>query len=441
MPATLKQLDPTRVELEIAIPPEDLEAARGVAFRELAKNAKVPGFRPGHIPRAVFEKHYGRAAIEERALDDVVPRAYSKALEEHDLYPLANPDLEFLPAEGEDGQLKLKAVVTVRPEIALGDYKGIELTEESQTAADEDVERSMETIRRDAATLMPVSRAVQLGDVATLDYEGKVDGEPFEGGKAEQAPTEIEEGRFVPGFIEGIIGMQAGETKDNPVTFPADYPNADLAGKDAVFTVTVHETKERELPELNDDLAARITGRPMTLLELKIDLRRRLDSIAAQKARRAMTVELIEKLLAAHDFPLPAVLIEREIDALVEDARNYVARAGREWSDYLTESGKTEDEIRDGFREEAERRVKTSLLLSAIAKAEGIEATEADVDHELDALAEQYRQPKEKIMELLRPNLGSLIAGIVRTKTIDALIDAAKIVPAAEAPATAEAPA
>ena len=435
MSATLKQLDPTRVELEIAIPSEDLEAARTQAFRELVKRAKIPGFRPGKVPRGIFEQHYGRGLIEERALDDIVPRAYSKAIEELDLYPVANPDLELLPAEQEGGPVRVKAVVAVRPDITLSEYKGIEIPQERDSATDEEVESSLDTLRREAAVLVPVSRGIQIGDIATLDYEGKVGGEAFEGGKAEQSETEIEEGRFIPGFIESIVGMKSGETKDFDVTFPADFPKAELAGKAATFTVTVREVKERELPPLDDALAERIAGRAMTLLELKIDLRRRLDSVAAAKARRTMSASVVDKALAMHDFPLPSILVDHEIDALLEDTRSWVERTypgegDDKWPSYLSDIGKTEADIRGGFQADAERRVKTSLLLGAIARAEGVEATREDIEHELEHLAAQYRQPKERMLELLAPNLGSLAAGIVRTKTIDLLLENAKIVPA-----------
>ena len=436
MSATLKQLDPTRVELEIAISSEDLEAARTHAFRELVKRAKIPGFRPGKVPRGIFEQHYGRGLIEERALDDIVPRVYSQAIEELDLYPVANPDLELLPAEQEGGPVRVKAVVAVRPDITLSEYKGIEIQQERDTATDEEVDASLDTLRREAAVLVPVDRGIKIGDVATLDYEGKIDGEPFEGGKAEQSPTEIEEGRFIPGFIESIVGMKSGETKDFDVNFPADFPKTELAGKTATFTVSVHEVKERELPPLDDALAERIAGRAMTLLELKVDLRRRLDSVAAAKARRTMATHVVDRALAMHDFPLPSILVEREIDALLEDTRSWVERTypggegDEKWPSYLSDIGKSEADIRGGFQDDAERRVKTSLLLGAIARAEGVEASREDIEHELEHLAAQYRQPKERMLELLAPNLGSLAAGIVRTKTIDLLLDSAKIVPA-----------
>ncbi len=445
MTATLKQLDPTRVELEIPISTEDLEAARDEAYRHLVKRAKVPGFRPGKVPRGIFEQHYGRGVIEEHALDELVPRAYSKAIEELELYPVANPDLELLPPEAEGGNVRVKATVTVRPEITLGDYKGIEVPAEPDTATDEEVDASLDTLRRDAAILVPVDRGIEIGDIATLDYEGKIKGEPFEGGKAEQSPTEIENDRFIPGFVEAIIGMKTGDTKTFDVKFPDDFPKAELAGADAQFTVTVHEVKERELPPLGDPFAERVAGRPMTLLELKVDIRRRLDSMAAGRARRTMSAKVLEKVLEKHDFPLPEVLVEREIDALLEDTRSWVARTyggeqidaadpqaeiDRRWSAYLKDIGKTDTELREGFRVEGERRVKTSLFLAAVARAEGVEATREDIERELEALGAQYHQPKERMLELLRPNLPSLAAGIVRTKTIDLLLDAAKVVAA-----------
>ena len=446
MSATLKQLDATRVELEIPIPPEELEVARTRAFHQLVKRAKIPGFRPGKVPRGIFEQHYGRGMIEERAIEEIVPQVYEKAIEELDLYPLANPDVELLPSEKEGEPLRVKATVTVRPEIALGDYKGIEVAQERDKATDEEVETSLESLRREAAVLVPVERGIQAGDVATLDYEGKIDGEPFEGGKAEKQPTEIDAERFIPGFIDAILGMKAGETKEFDVTFPDDFPKAELAGKKATFTVTVHEVKERELPPLDDALAERIAGKPMTLLELKVDLRRRLDAVAAAKARRTMSEHLVNKLLETHDFPLPAVLVDHEIDALLEDYRSWALTTGsasdnpavhtdpeersRRWAEVLAEMGKTEEEVRAGFRADAERRVKTSLLLGAIARAEGIEATREDIDRELEHVAAQYRQPKERMLQLLASNMGSVVAGIVRNKTIDRLLNQANPVPA-----------
>jgi trigger factor len=435
VPSTRKSLDPTQVELEISISPEDYAAAQDAAFRKLVRNAKIPGFRPGKVPRKLFESAPGnKEIIQARAEDDLLNRAYYAAVEEHKIQPLAQPAIERIdpPAEGEPPSFK--AVVSVLPEIEPKDYTGVEIPDVSEEATGEDVDRALEQLRRDAATLVPVDRPAQLGDTVVIDYEGRIDGVPFEGGAATSHETELLEDRFIPGFASGIAGMTAGQTKDVDAKFPDPYSNDALAGKDAVFTITVHEVKEPELPELDDELAKRVS-RAETLDGLRTEIKRRLDETVKRNARRRMSGELLEKIVAANDFPLPEVLVEREIGTLLDESRRYVAQARMSWDDYLEQSGKTEAELREGFRPDAERRVKTTLLVEAIAKKEGVQATEADVEQELGALAAQYGQPREKIVEALQQNVTALIDGIVRTKTIDRLIEQAKRVPATEPPA------
>jgi trigger factor len=434
VPSTLKPLDPTQVELEISITPEEYTAAQDAAFRKLVRNAKIPGFRPGKVPRKIFESQYGTASILERALDDLLNQKYPAAIEEHGIEPLDRPSIELVPTE-EGHPPRFKAVVSVRPEFEPKDYTGVEITEVPETATDEQVEQTLEQMRQQAATLVPVDRPARLGDTVVIDYEGKIDGVPFEGGAAQGQETELAEERFIPGFVAGIVGMTAGETKDVKAKFPDPYSNADLAGKDAVFTITLHDVKEPELPELDDELAKRVS-RSESLEDLRTEIKRRLDETTKRNARRQMSSELLDKVVAAHDFALPAVLVERELDSLLNESRQYVARGGLTWDDYLAHSGKTEAELRDQFREEAERRVKTTLLVEAIARKEGIQATEADVESELAALSQQYGQPRERIVQLLQNNVGTLIDGIVRTKTLDRLIDQAKRVP--PAPGAAE---
>jgi trigger factor len=425
----LKQLDPTQVELEIPISSEEFGKAQDAAFRKLVRSAKIPGFRPGKVPRKIFENTYGTSAIVDEALERLVPEKYAEAVKEHGLEPLARPEMDLLPEE--DGQpLRFKAVVTVRPPIEPAPYDGIEIEEASETATDEDLDRALETMRKDAAVLVPVDRPVQLGDIATIDYLGKIDGVPFDNGAATGQQVEVSEERFIPGFAAGIVGMTAGETKDIEAKFPASYSaSPDLAGKDAVFTITVHEIKEAELPALDDEFAKRVSQH-QTLDELKVELRSRLDGVASQKARRQISSQLIDKLVAANDFPLPKVLVDGEIDGLIEESKQYVGRSGIPWEAYLQNIEKTDETIREDFREEAERRVKTTLLVEEIAKREKIEATPEDIESELAALSRQYGEPRERIVQLLGRNVGGLIDGIVRTKTIDRLIERAKRVPA-----------
>ena len=236
--ATVKRLDPTQVELEIAIEAAELDAARERAFKQLVKNVRIPGFRPGKAPRRIFEAQYGTAGIEERAIDAVVPGAYSKAIEDNNLEPVDRPQMELLPEE-EGLPLRVRATVSVRPEIELGTYKGLELAGESTAVGDDDVENTVQQLRKDAATLVPVERPIEIGDRPTVDYLGKIDGVPFEGGSAQGQSIEIVESNFIPGFAAGIVGMTAGQTKDVEAKFPDDYQNAELAGKTAVFTITI----------------------------------------------------------------------------------------------------------------------------------------------------------------------------------------------------------
>lgn len=395
------------------------------AFRRLVKKAKLPGFRPGKVPRKVFEQAYGSETITNEAMEDVVPTVYAKAVREHDLEPVDRPKMELLPED--DGQpRRIKAVVQVRPEIALSEYKGLEIQAEPVVVTDDDVDRALMTLARDRATLVPADRQARLGDVVTMDYEGKIDGVAFEGGTAKGQQTELSDERFIPGFATGIAGMKAGQTKDVEATFPQDYQQADLAGKTAVFTITLHEIKELELPPIDDELAKAVSQH-QSLDELKEDIRKRLQAAAEARVKRQTGNDLVERLVAAHDFPLPEVLVEREIEGMMTDGAGMAARMGMSFEDYLKAVGKSEDDLRKEYRADAERRVKGTLILEAIAKAENITATPADIQSELQELAKQYGQPVDRIRQALGNNLLSLMDGIVRNKTVEFLVEHAKI--------------
>jgi len=414
------------VELEIPITPEEMAAAEERAFRRLVKNVKLPGFRAGKVPRKVFEQTYGADSIASQAMEDVVPEVYAKAVREHDLDPVDRPKMELLPTE-EGKPRRLKATVDVRPPIELGDYKGIEVEREPIEITDEDVHRSIEALAKERATLTPVERAAELGDVITMDFEGKIDGVAFDGGTAKGQMTELDENRFIPGFASGIAGMKAGETKDVEATFPADYHEASLAGKTAVFTVSVHDVKTLELPTIDDAFAKSISENE-TLEALREDVRKRLHAIAEARGRRAVGNAVMEKLMASREFPLPDVLVEREIDSMINDTASQAARNGVSFDAYLAEAGKSVDDLRKEYHESALARVKGTMLIEAIAKAENINATPADISEELAALARQYGQPVDRIRKALGNNVLSLMDGILRNKTLEFLIDNAKVV-------------
>ncbi|MBV8118190.1 MAG: trigger factor, partial [Candidatus Eremiobacteraeota bacterium] len=314
----------------------------------------------------------------------------------------------------------------VRPEIDLQKYRGLAVTRAPVTVTDSDVERSLQALAKERATLVPVERPAQLGDVVTLDYEGNIDGVPFEGGKATGEVTELAEGRFIPGFVDGIVGMRAGETKEIAARFPDAYAEPSLAGRDAHFVVTLHDVKMFDLPQLDDAFAAGVSEH-QSIDQLRADVRRRLEAISASRERRAIANALLDALLREHDFALPDTMIDAEVEHLMNDAASAAARSGATFEQYLAQIGKSEDELRAQYRIEAETRVKTTLLVEQIAKTENIVATPADVADELAALARQYGQPVEKVRKALGNSVLSLMDGIVRNKTLDFLVDHAEV--------------
>jgi len=398
------------------------------------KKARLPGFRPGKIPRKVFEQAYGSDAITNQAMEEVLPDAYAQAVREHDLDPVDRPRMEVVE-EIEGRPTRLKATVEVRPQIELAQYKGIAVGRPAATVSDDDVERSLQALAKDRATLVPVERPAQLGDVVTIDYAGSIDGEAFDGGSAENQVTELSNDRFIPGFVDGIAGMMPGDTKDVEARFPDDYSEQSLAGKTATFHVKLHDVKQLELPALDDDFAKSVSKNE-TLQELRDDVRRRLEAIGESRSRRIVGNAIVEKLLASHDFPLPPSLVDAEVDHLISDVAGNAARSGKTLEESLAESGKTEDQLRAELRTEAESRVKTTLLIEQIAKIEHIAATPADVTQELEALSRQYGQPVARIRKALGNSLLSLMDGIVRNKTLDFLIDNAEATEETPSPAS-----
>jgi trigger factor len=423
--ASIIKREPTRVELEIPIAPDELAAAEDRAFRSLVRHAKLPGFRKGHVPRKLFEQTYGTEAITERAMEEVIPRLYAQAVRDLSLEPVTRPRMELLPSDGE-APARIRAMVEVRPEIVLGSYDGIEVEIEESPVTDDQVERVLESLARDRATLVPVDREARLGDVLMLDYEGTIDGRAFEGGAAKDQTVELRDDRFIPGFAEGIVGMRAGEHRTIEARFPDDYGEQELAGKTARFEVTLHEVKEPELPALDDAFARSVSDRE-TLDELRAEIRRRLESVAQAQRRRRIADRVMERLLEQHDFPLPPSLVEGEIEQLREEFEERLARSGRTLEEHLSSTGRSREEFDAELRARAERRVKGTLLIEAIAKAEGIVATPADLQAELQVLAERYGQPVERIRATLGRNVGALMDGIVREKTLEFLVERARV--------------
>jgi len=434
---TLRKLAPTQVQLDIEVPAGDLDKARERAFKRLSNSLRIPGFRPGHIPKRIIEQHVGAEHIDHEAIEDVVPDVYAKALEEHDLDPVDRPkiDLERI----EDGRaLKITATVAVRPEITLGSYTGLEVSSPPTGVSDREVDESIDSLRRRIATLEPAGdRGIQAGDVVTLDYVGRIDGEAFEGGSATDHTTEITPERFVPGFAEQLYGAKPGEQRTVTVTFPATYRPETLAGKTAVFDVSVRDVKMAVLPALDDEFAKSVSDLE-TLDALRNEVRRRLERMAQARARDAVEGELLRALAASHEFPLPDVLVERETDNLLAEIRESVERSGLTWDHYLQGRKQSEDDVKAQIGPDAQRRVKAGLIVEEIAKAEHIRVSEQDVEREVERLARAQGSTGRATLEALRTsdNMNRFLSAIRRNKTLAFLVEKAKVVeaPAAEPP-------
>jgi len=426
--ASVRKLAPTEVELDIEVSANDFAQAQERAFRKLATRYRMPGFRPGRVPRRIFEQHVGKESIEHQAIEDLVPEAYAKALKEHQLEPVDRPHFD-LDRSAEDKSLRIKAKVAVRPDIALGNYRGLAVTRPPATVNETEVDHSIQALRKRAATLEPVEdRGIERDDIVTMDYVGRIDGEPFEGGSAQNHTTEVSDERLLPGFAEQLAGARPAEQRNVTVTFPPTYRVAELAGKTAIFDVTIHEIKRALLPELDDAFAVQVSDHK-TLADLRADVRRRLEAVAAARSREAMQKQILDALVAESEFPLPDVMVKREIESLITDAKTHVQRLGRSWEEYLTAKGVDESGLQAEYKEEAERRVKTALLLEEIAKRETIEVTTAELERELDSLAASYGQSREAMIELLRKStgFGPIIDTVRKGKTLDFLLEQATV--------------
>lgn len=407
----LTRLAPTQVELEIPLAPDEFEAAQQRAFGRLVRKVKLPGFRPGKVPRHLFEQTYGKDVIESEAYDDLAPLAYERALREHELDPLSSPEIHVMPREeGKPARLKVK--VEVRPQFELPKYKGVEVDVPLEPVSDEQVEQSLATLARERATLVPADRPARLGDVVTIDYEGRIDGAPMEGASAKGQEMELSEDRYIPGFAAGIAGMRAGETKHFDLTFPSEYPHREFAGKVATFSVTVHEVKEVELPKLDDEFA-RNASDCQSLDNLREEIRTRFEALATARRRRTMANAVTEQLLARTEIPVPEGLVEREVESMLSEA----ARG---------EGPEPDQALRERFHNEAVSRVKGTFLIEAIARAEGIEATAEELRDEIESLARRYGVPADRMRKALKGRIESMKMSIVRGKTLDLLVDSAK---------------
>ncbi|MEK4028627.1 MULTISPECIES: trigger factor [Bacillaceae] len=411
--------------LTVEVDAETVNNGLDAAFKKVVKNINVPGFRKGKMPRALFEKRFGVESLYQDALDIILPEAYGKAVEEAGIDPVDRPEIDIEQME-KGKELIFKATVTVKPEVKLGEYKGLEAEQLSTEVTDEDVQEELTALqKRHAELVVKEDGKVEDGDTVVLDFEGSVNGEVFEGGTAENYSLVIGSGTFIPGFEEQLIGVASGEEKEVEVTFPEEYHAEELAGKPAVFKVKIHEIKAQELPELNDEFAKETDEDVETLDELKAKIRTRLEEQKKTAAEQTLRDTLVEKAAANAEIDVPEVMVENEIDRMLQEFTQNLSMQGMNLDLYYQFSGQSEADLRGQMKENAETRVRTSLTLEAIADAENLEATEEDTEKELSKMAEQFNLSVEDIKKALG-NLDGMQADLKIRKAIEFLVENSK---------------
>lgn len=392
--------------LTFSIPQVEVQKGLTQAFNKVKGNLNVPGFRKGKVSRQVFNKMYGEAALYEDALNAVLPAAYEAAVKEAGIDPVSQPQIDVESMEaGEDWVIK--AEVTVKPEVKLGQYKDLEVSKQDREVTDADVDARLEREQQSQAELViKEDAAAENGDTVVIDFEGFVDGVAFEGGKGENYSLELGSGSFIPGFEDQLVGQKADSNVDVTVTFPEDYQAEDLAGKEAVFKVVVHEVKGKELPELDDDFAKDVDDTVETLDELKAKYRKELEETKEKSAEDAKDEEAIKKAVAnAEIVELPHVMVHDEVHRSMDEFLNNMQRQGISPEMYYQLTGSTEEDLHTQFEGEAGERVKTNLVIEAIAAAENIDASEEEIANEIQELSESYNMPVEQIKRVLTEDM------------------------------------
>ncbi len=422
--ASFEKLEGNKVKLGMTISAEDFDKAVDKAYLKLRKTITVPGFRKGHAPKGVIEKAYGWYVFVDDAFDEAYPAVYEAAVKEHDVKPVDRPDITILSAEkGED--VAFEAVVTVMPEVSLGQYKGIEVEKQEYNVTDEMVNAEIERERENVARMIDVERPVENGDEVELDYSGTVNGVKFEGGTAEHQTLVIGSGMFIPGFEEQMIGMNVGEEKDLNVKFPDEYHSDELKGKDAVFHVKVHAVRVKELPEADDEFAKDVSEFN-TIAELRDHKKEELEKKAMNEAKAKKENDVIEKAVANATVDIPDVMIDRQADRMLNDIRYRLSMQGISLEDYCKYTGTKTEVMKAEMKNEAERRVKTQLVLDAIMKAEGIKAENDEVDKKIDEYCAQFDDKAEEFKAKLNEDDKAYFEDqVLLDKTINMLVDSA----------------
>lgn len=419
--ATVEKLENSKVKFSVEVGKEAFSEALQQAYIKTKAKYNVPGFRKGKVPRKVIENMYGEGVFFEDAFELVYADAYDKMVEELGLEPVGRPDISIDRIGLEDGAA-FTAEVDVKPEVSLGAYKGIEVVSRAYTVEDAQLDQIIDQEREKVARYVEMERPVELGDRVLLDYSGSVDDVKFEGGTAEDQTLDIGSGRFIPGFEDQLIGLNKGEEKDISVTFPEEYHAEELKGKAAVFHVTIKGIQKKELPELDDEFAKDISEFD-TLAELRADKRAALEKRNAERAKAEMEDEAIRKATENASFDVPDSMIQRQMDYMLQDLAYRLSMSGLKLEDYCQYMGTDSRTLREGYRAEAEQRVRTQLVLAAISKAESVAATDEELDKEIADYAQNAGAQTEEFKATLKDDdLDYFRDRIEVRKTIDLIM-------------------
>lgn len=425
MKVTVENGENQQVTLTIEVEAAEVNKAVEQACKRLANRVSIPGFRKGKAPRMIVERHVGKDAVLQEAFDIVAPKALSKAFDEQKIDPVTRPsvDIETLE-EGKD--LVFKATVTPRPEVKLGDYKGLNVPKNEVNITDEDVEKQLKTFQDRQGKLVdaPEGAEVKDGDFTTLDFKGFVDGEAFDGGEGKDYPLQIGSNSFIPGFEDQLVGAKIGEERNVNVKFPEEYHAKELAGKDATFKCTIRSIKTKELPAIDDELAKKVS-KFETLDELKADIRKNLEENAERTAENDQKSAAIEMATNNITVDIPAVMIDNRVTAMIQEMAMRLEQQGMKLEQYLQYAGTDIAKLREQYRETAEKNVKTDLMLEEVAKAENIKVEAKDLDEEVAAMAAAYGATPQQVQKIIKEQgrIGDLAASVLRKKTAQFIID------------------
>ena len=425
MKVTVENGENQQVTLTIEVEAAEVAKAAERASKRLANRVNIPGFRKGKAPRKIVERHVGTEALMQEAFDLIAPKAFNDALAEQKIEPVTRPNIDIVTLE-EGKDLVFKAAVTPRPEVKLGEYKGLKVEKAAVEIKDEDVEKQLKNFQDRQGKMVEAAEgaAVADGDFTTLDFEGFVNGEAFEGGKGTDYPLQIGSGSFIPGFEEQLIGAKVGEEKEVNVKFPEEYHAKELAGKDAVFKCTIRSIKTKELPAIDDELAKKVSTFE-TLDELKADIRKNLQENAERKAENDRKTAAIEQAANNITVDIPAVMIDNRVTSMIQEMAMRLEQQGMKLEQYLQYAGTDIAKIREDYRETAEKNVKTDLMLEEVAKAEDIKVEAKDLDAEVAAMAAAYGATPKQVQKIIKEQgrIGDLAASVLRKKTAQFIID------------------